>query len=110
MNDFNPANGQPIPPQPKNYLLESILVTLFCCMPFGIVGIIKAANVGSLYSQGRYQEAQDASFSAKKWSKWGFLVTLSMYLLCFAILIVAFIYEGFDWDDIWDVISSTFGF
>ena len=71
MNDNHSANSQPIPAQPKNYLAESILVTLFCCMPCGIVGIVKAASVGSLYSQGRYQEAQDASLSAKKMVQMG---------------------------------------
>lgn len=25
---------------PKTWLVESILVTLFCCLPFGIVGIV----------------------------------------------------------------------
>ena len=29
--------------QPKTWLVESILVTLFCCLPFGIVGIVNAA-------------------------------------------------------------------
>lgn len=99
MNDYSTASGQPIPAPPKNYLAESILVTIFCCMPFGIVGIIKAARVGSLYSQGRYQEAQNASRSAWKWCKWGFLITLSIYLLVFALMFVAFIAEGVPFDE-----------
>lgn len=30
---------------PDNYLVYSILTTLFCCLPFGIVGIVKSAQV-----------------------------------------------------------------
>ena len=62
--------------QPKTWLVESILVTLFCCLPLGIVGIIKAANVSSLYHAGRYQEAEQSSREAAKWTKWGFWLSL----------------------------------
>ena len=34
-------------PMPKTWLVESILVTLFCCLPFGVVSIIYAVNAGS---------------------------------------------------------------
>src|SRR5438128_1439779 len=30
-----------------NYLVQSILCTLFCCLPFGIVAIVYAAQVNS---------------------------------------------------------------
>lgn len=53
---------------PKNYLVESILATLFCCLPFGIVGIIKAASVNSLWNQGNREKAYEAAQDAKKWS------------------------------------------
>ena len=99
MSDNNTANSQPIPAQPKNYLAESILVTLFCNIPCGIVGIVKAESVGSLYSQGHYQDAQDASLSAKKWCKWGFIIALMMYILTIALFIMAFIAEGIPFED-----------
>ena len=41
-----PAAGGP----PDNKLVWSILVTLFCCLPFGIVAIIKSAEVNSKWS------------------------------------------------------------
>ena len=53
---------------PKNWLVESILCTLCCCLPFGIVGIVKASNVNSLWNAGRYDEAYKASADAKKWT------------------------------------------
>jgi len=56
--------------QPKNYLIESILVTLFCCLPFGIVGIFYASQVNSKFVIGDYDGAQAASENAKKWMIW----------------------------------------
>ncbi|AXT53763.1 CD225/dispanin family protein [Aquimarina sp. BL5] len=61
-------------PRPKNYLVESILVTIFCCLPLGIVGIINASKVNSAYDQGNFEEANKASADAKKWTKIGFII------------------------------------
>lgn len=58
--------------QPKTWLVESILVTLFCCLPFGIAGIVYAAKVSSLWAQGNHEEAMEASRKAGKWTKIGF--------------------------------------
>lgn len=59
--------------RPKNYLVESILVTLFCCLPFGIAGIVNAANVNSKYDAGDVAGAHAASAAAKKWMKIGLI-------------------------------------
>ncbi|MBS7566083.1 CD225/dispanin family protein [Mucilaginibacter sp. Bleaf8] len=64
--------SQPPMPRPKNWLVESILVTLFCCLPLGIVGIINAASVNSRYDVGDYNGALKASEQAGKWTKIGF--------------------------------------
>lgn len=71
-----PAPSQQRPPMPDTHLLSSILVTLFCCMPFGIIAIIKSAQVESLHYKGLYNEAQRASAEAARWSMWGFLCIL----------------------------------
>lgn len=68
-------------PQPKNWLVESILVTLFCCLPLGIVGIVNAANVNSRYGVGDYAGAQAASAAAGKYTKIGFFVGIAVYVL-----------------------------
>lgn len=60
-------------PCPKTWMAESILVTIFCCLPFGIAGIVFAAKVSSLYAAGKYEEAVEASNNAAKWTKIGFL-------------------------------------
>lgn len=68
-------------PCPKTWLVESILATLFCCLPFGIVGIIKASEVSSAYNSGNYQRALQASASAGKWTKISFACGLISILL-----------------------------
>ena len=55
-------------PMPDNHLVWAILSTIFCCLPFGVVSIVYAAQVESLYLQGRYEEAVDKSNKARKWA------------------------------------------
>lgn len=52
----------------KNHLVMAILVTLFCCMPFGVVGIIFASQVNSKLAIGDVAGAQQASKNAALWS------------------------------------------
>jgi hypothetical protein len=70
-------------PQPKTWLVESILVTLFCCLPFGIAGIVNAANVSTKYSAGDLEGAKRASQQAGKWTKWAFWTGLIGYFIYF---------------------------
>lgn len=83
-NDYN-HNGDlsrgDIPPMPKTWLVESILVTLLCCLPFGIVGIIKASKVESLYYRGMYEEARRASYDAKTFVLIGSILGLVIFIL-----------------------------
>lgn len=67
--------------RPKNWLVESILVTLLCCLPFGIVGIVNAANVNSRFDAGDFAGADKASKEAGKWTKIGFFVGLAGIVL-----------------------------
>lgn len=68
-------------PCPKTWLTESILATIFCCVPFGIVGIVYAAQVSSNYHAGRYDEAYRVSRNAGKWTKVSFFCGLAVYLI-----------------------------
>lgn len=71
---------------PKTWMAESILVTVFCCLPFGIAGIVFASKVSSLYAAGNYEAALQASKDAGKWTKIGFivgLVVIVLYLLVY---------------------------
>jgi hypothetical protein len=55
-----------------NYLVQSILVTLFCCLPFGIAAIVYAAQVNGKLQGGDVQGAMESSRKAKMWCWWSF--------------------------------------
>lgn len=71
MNEFNS------PRPPKTWLVESILVTLFCCLPFGIAGIVNAAKVESRFYAGDIAGADRSSAEAKKWTTISFFIGIS---------------------------------
>ena len=51
----------------QNYLVFAILVTVFCCLPTGIVAIIYAAQVNTKLQAGDIAGAQQSSKNAKLW-------------------------------------------
>lgn len=79
----------PIPPvqptniRPKNWLVESIVATIICCVPFGIAGIVNANKVDSRYNAGDFEGALKASKEAGKWTKIAFIVGIVVYALYF---------------------------
>ena len=78
---YNPDYDEPCPP---TRLAEAILVTLFCCLPFGIVAIVKASRVTQIYNQQGYSAALVASTEAGKWisySVWSSVVLGGLYFL-----------------------------
>jgi len=72
--------------KPKNYLVESILVTIFCCLPLGIVGIVFASQVNSKYDTGDFAGAQKASKQAKQFMFWGLIAGVVVLVAYFAIM------------------------
>lgn len=71
-------------PQPKNWLIESVLVTIFCCLPLGIVGIILALLVDSLWREGHYEASKRLSLEAGRWVRYGVIfgvIALIIYML-----------------------------
>ena len=49
-----------------NYLVPAILCTIFCCLPFGIAGILFASQANSKTQQGDYDGANVAASRAKQ--------------------------------------------
>ena len=93
------GGGAPIPagPQIPNYLVQSILVTLCCCLPLGVVAIIFSAQVNSKLAQGDYAGAQEASRKAKMFVWIGFglgLVAILISLLTNGAMFMQAIREG----------------
>jgi hypothetical protein len=70
---------------PKSWMVESILVTLFCCLPFGIAGIVNASKVESKFYAGDIAGAKRASDEAGKWTKVSFFIGIGVVVL-YAIL------------------------
>lgn len=58
----------PPPPMPSNYLWTSLLSTIFCCLPLGIIGIIFSLKVSRTYYSGNYTKAEEYSEYALFWS------------------------------------------
>lgn len=73
---------------PKTWLVESILVTLFCCLPFGIAGIVNASKVESRFYAGDIEGANRSSADAKKWTTISFWIGLAVGLIYLIVAIV----------------------
>ena len=69
---------------PKTWLVESILATLFCCLPLGIVGIVNATSVESKYHAGDINGATKASENAKRWTLISFGIGIVSVVIAFA--------------------------
>lgn len=87
MSDFPPppesAYGSPAPmgPPPNNNLVLAILTTVLCCLPLGIVGIVKAAEVNSKWNAGDFAGAQKSADDAKRFSIIGIVVGVVLIVL-----------------------------
>lgn len=78
-----------IPFPPDSHLSGAILSTIFCCPPLGIVAIVKAAKVNSLYHRGRYDEAERMSDSASRWVNATVIAGIVFNLLYFLLVFMA---------------------
>lgn len=72
---------------PTTWLWQSIVVTLLCCLPLGVVGIVKASQVEGLWRQGHQAEAERASQAAKTWTLWSFGVGLGVQIIYWGFIV-----------------------
>jgi hypothetical protein len=84
----------PPPTPPKTFLVESILVTLFCCWPFGVAGIVNASKVESRFNAGDIAGAYRASSQAKKWMLISLICGLAVVFFYFIYMLVLFTLIG----------------
>jgi len=82
------SGGAPLKRIP-NYLAQSILVTLFCCLPLGIPAIVFSAQVNGKIQAGDIQGALESSRKAKMWGWWSFGIGLVGVILYFLVMVVA---------------------
>ena len=62
-------------------------MTVLCCIPFGVVGIVFAAQINQKLAMGDYAGAADSARKAKMWSWIGlgsWLVLIGFYALAVA--------------------------
>ena len=83
-----PSTGPSVTRVP-NYLAHAILVTMFCCLPFGIVAIVYAAQVNTKLAAGDYDGALETSRTAKKWCWVSFGVGLAALVIYIMSIVVA---------------------
>lgn len=75
--------------KPDNYLVWAILSTLLCCMPFGIVAIVKATQVDTFWAQGNQAEAIEAANAAKKWTIVSAVSGVAVWFIYVLIVVIA---------------------
>ncbi len=75
------GTSSPIKVPPPNYLAWSIVTTILCCLPFGIVSIVYAAQVNSKWQSGDYEGARLASKNAKTWAWVSFAAGIAFGLI-----------------------------
>lgn len=78
------------PAKPNNYLALAIVCTILCCLPLGIVGIVKANKVNHLYYKGQYEAAYIVAKDAKNYSIIGIAVGAAFQI----IMVVLFFFLG----------------
>jgi hypothetical protein len=78
---LQPVEAGAAPERIPNYLAQSILVTLLCCLPLGIPAIVFAAQVNGKIQAGDVTGARDASRKAKMWCWWAFGIGMVLLLL-----------------------------
>ncbi len=79
---------QPKQQPPKNWLVESIIVTIFGCMPFGIIAMINASAVNETFKQGNLPKALKESRKARKMVQIAFILGIIQYLAVIIINII----------------------
>ncbi|MDD2243417.1 MAG: CD225/dispanin family protein [Dysgonamonadaceae bacterium] len=89
------------PPVPRNWLVESILVTI---LPFvlcgsilsllGIIAIVYASQVESNYNRGDFANAETASNSAGRWTKITFWISVAWLILIVLAVVLTLVFAG----------------
>jgi hypothetical protein len=75
----------PLMPRPGNNLVLAIIAVIFC-LPLGVVSVMAANKVDSLWLSGQYHEAVEASKKAKNWAISALVMTVVVYMLYAIIL------------------------
>ncbi|WP_439031711.1 CD225/dispanin family protein [Gordonia terrae] len=86
-----PYGMNPAGPEPDNNLVWAILATVLCCLPLGIVSIVKSTSVSKLWAAGDYAGAQKAADEAKKWALWSAISSVVIWVLIIIVYVIFFV-------------------
>ena len=73
----------------NNHMVKAFLVTVLCCLPLGIVAIIKSSEVNGKLAAGDVQGAQLAAAEADKWANYGLIGCIIFVVLYIMLVVVA---------------------
>ena len=92
---YQQTASEVLPAMPKSWMVESILVTL---LPFllcgnvfallGIIAIVNASKVESLYHSGLYAQSKEASDNARRWTRITLWIAIGAVLLAIVGIII----------------------
>ncbi|MFI6428005.1 CD225/dispanin family protein [Promicromonospora sp. NPDC050880] len=68
---------------PRTYLLFSVLVTIFCFFPTGLVALFSAMRVNALWKAQQHDKARKASRRARNWG----LLTLAIGIVVMVLVV-----------------------
>jgi Interferon-induced transmembrane protein len=85
---WTPPASSGTPASVPNYLIPAI-ISLFCCTPLGIVGVIFAAQVNGKVAAGDIQGAMDSAKKAKLFSYISIGLGLAG-IICYILMFVIF--------------------
>lgn len=85
-----PASGEKVP----NYLWQSIVCLILCCLPLAIPALIFATKVNPALEAGDIQAAREASAKAKMWCWISFGVGLVVQIISLGIGVMGGIMEA----------------
>lgn len=95
---YPPPYAQAYPPPTyqhvPNYLPWAILVTLFCCLPFGIVAIVYSVQANSAAKSGNYAQAMENVKKASFWTWLSFGIGLAATLAYLFLVVLAQMAQG----------------
>ena len=84
---YSDPSGNPAPP---NYLWQSIVVMLVCCLPLGIPALVFSTKVGPAHASGDHAAALDASKKAKLWC----IIALVSGLVGIVLYVIFIVFAG----------------